>query len=393
MHWTARSLVFVPALVLLVAACGDDAQSLAVEPPGEDTSSSDTGADAGSPDTEADAPAPPIVPEFGTEETRLIAAFASRNDGLQRPRDLEFDPDNPTNLWVASQGNDGIVILFDAGTEQQRTELFLDAFRNHFMEEVSSLAFGQPGTFATCQESRNTYDNQGPGNDFMGPALWPSNLDVFAAIFQDPFGSDLGSHLDMLHESPLCMGIAHYRDNAYFVFDGLNGHLVYYDFQVDHGPGQDDHSDGIIHRYVDLPLTRVQGVPGHMEYDAESNRLFIADTGGSRVVTFEVGTGSRSRSLTPTGELVQDYAEFTDCTHAEFVSTGLVRPSGLAIHDGRLFVGDHATGEIIAYDLETGEELDRLDTQSEELMGITVGPDGMIWFVDAAYNEVLRIRP
>ena len=329
---------------------------------------------------------------------KTVTAGVEHPDGTREPivdlhPELAFDPDNPRNLWVASQGNDGIVVVFDAGTEDQRTELFLDAFRNHFMEEVSSLAFGQPGTFATCQESRNTYDGQAPPNDFMGPALWPSDLDLFAEVFQNPFGSDLGSHLDMLHESPLCMGIAHYRNNEYFIFDGHNGHLVYYDFAADHGPGQDDHADGVIHRYTDLDLTRVEGVPGHMEYDPESNRVFIADTGASRIMTFEVGTGTRARDLIPTGESVADYAEYTGSTHSVFADQGLVRPSGLAIHDGRLFVSDHATGEIIAFDLETGEELDRVDTLSEELMGITVGPDGMLWMVDAAYSEVLRLQP
>lgn len=383
-------LRFFPLTLFLYAtllACGDDVQRATPTELGisdvvdADVSDGSVGAER------------PLVPEFGTAETRVIAAFGSARDGLSRPRDLAFDPDHPQDLWVASQGNDGIVILFDAGSGAQRTELFLDAFRNHFMEEVSSLAFGQAGTFATCQESRNTYDGQAPPNDFMGPALWPTDLDLFASVFQNPFGSDLGSHLDMLHGSPLCMGIAHYRENQYFVFDGYNEHLVYYDFVGDHGPGQDDHADGVIHRYVDLELTRVEGVPGHIEYDPESNRLFIADTGAGRIVAFEVGTGSRTRDLVPTNEPLADYAEFAGSAFTVFADEGLVRPSGVAIHDGRLFVSDHATGEIVAYDIETGIELDRVDTQSEELMGITVGPDGMIWMVDAAFDEVLRLQP
>lgn len=382
------SLLSTVTFALQLAACGadDTSSTTAAVDAGTDRDTA-SGADA------ADVEPAPAVPEFGSPETRTIAGFASGGDGLDVPRDLEFDPEFPNNLWVASRGNDGIVILFDAGTEQQRTELFLDAFRNHFMEEVSSLAFGAPGTFATCQESRNTYDGQARPDDFMGPALWPSDLDVFAAIFQNPLGRDLGSHIDMLHESPLCMGIAHYRHNEYFVFDGYAGELVYYDFAEDHGPGQDDHSDGIIHRYRDVRLTRVEGVPGHMEYHPESNRVFIADTGAARVIAFEVGSATRGRSLVSLNEPIADYAEYEGGNVEVFAFEGLVEPSGLAIHDGRLFVGDHATGEIIAYDLETGAELGRVDTEAEALMGITVGPDGRLWMVDAAYNEVLRLDP
>ena len=393
------SLLLLP----LTVACGDDAPATAQvgadagdvggvsdATASGDTTSGDTG---GVTDTQFDVDPTLAVPEFGTDETRVIAGFAGPSDGLSRPRDLEFNPESPNDLWIASQDNDGIVILFDAGTADQRSELLLDAFRNHFMEEVSSMAFGVRSTFGTCQESRNTYDGQGAPNDFMGPALWPSNLDIFAAVFQNPRGFDLGSHLDMLHESPLCMGIAHYQDNAFFVFDGMNSDLVYYDFQEDHGPGQDDHSDGIIHRYSDVALTRVAGVPGHMEYDDSSNTLYIADTGAARILAVTPGTATRARELQVSQEQVEDYAEYTGLEQRVFASANLVEPSGLAIHNGRLFVSDHATAEIIAYDLETGEELGRVDTGSDELMGITFGPDGMLWFVDAAYNEVLRLQP
>ena len=51
------------------------------------------------------------------------------------------------------------------------------------------------------------------------------------------------------------MGIAHDAENAYWYNDGFQGELVYYDFQEDHDTGQDDHSDGIVTRYVNL-LTR-----------------------------------------------------------------------------------------------------------------------------------------
>ncbi len=380
----SASLLFAAGAL---AACGDKSN---------DAQPADVGIidDAeGTVDAAEDTASTLAVPEFGTDETRVIESFASEADGLDRPRDLEFNPDSPNDLWIVSQDNDGMVILFDAGTPDQRSDLRLDAFRNHFMEEVSSLSFGQPFTFGTCQESRNTYDGQGAPNDFMGPTLWPSDLEVFTTVFQDPAGPDLGSHLDMLHQSPNCMGIAHYRDNEYFVFDGMNGHLVHYDFQADHGPGQDDHSDGIVHRYTDVELTRVASVAGNMQYHAETNMLYIADTGASRVIAFEVGSGERTGDLVPLNEPLEDFATYGNSNFSVFAFDGLQEPSGLWIHDGRLFIGDHGNGDIIAYDLATGEELGRMNTGAVELMGITVGPDGKLWFVDAGFNEVLRVTP
>jgi outer membrane protein assembly factor BamB len=257
---------------------------------------------------------------------------------------------------------------------------------------VSSIAFGANGTWGSCQESRNTYDDQAPPNDFMGPALWPSDLDVFAVAFQDPFGSDLGSHLDMLHASPDCMGMAHYQNNEYFVFDGMNGHMVYYDFAQDHGPGQDDHSDGVIRRFPEVALSRVEGVPGHMEYHEESNRIFIADTGSGRVVAYTVGTGEMERELALINEPLAEYSEYRGAEVAVFAS-GLQMPSGLAINEDRLFVGDYATGVIYAYDINSGEELGQLDTGSGELTGLEIGPNGTIWFIDSAFGEILRVLP
>ena len=173
-------------------------------------------------------------------------------DGLNQPMDLAFDPDEPTMLWIPNRADDSMTIVFDAGLPTQSSENRVDPYALHFMEEVSSIDFGQSGTFGTCQESRNTYNGQAAPNDFTGPTLWPSNLDVFAEsnpaaveYLTQLFGfpTDLGSHLDMQHETPLCTGIAWERDNVYWTFDGLNETIDRVDFQEDHGPGYDDHSD------------------------------------------------------------------------------------------------------------------------------------------------------
>ena len=109
----------------------------------------------------------------------------------------------------------------------------------------------------------------------MGPALWPSSLDHYAVENQES-GGLLGSHLDMLHESPLGMGVAHDVENAYWYNDGFYGELVHYDFNEDHDTGEDDHSDGVVKRYTEINLTRVADVPGHMDKDQGSGILYLS---------------------------------------------------------------------------------------------------------------------
>ena len=113
----------------------------------------------------------------GFAETEI----ASVSDNLDVPRDLEFhpSPSRQNELWVVNRATDSVTIVHNAGQTNQLSEHRLDSNRNHFMEEVSAIAFGDwhqefDYQFATAQESRNTYNGQGNPNNFMGPALWPS---------------------------------------------------------------------------------------------------------------------------------------------------------------------------------------------------------------------------
>ena len=86
----------------------------------------------------------------------------------------------------------------------------VDFFARHFMDKVSSISFGAGNEFASCQESHDEWNDQPQAPDnYMGPTLWLADLDIFAKVNQDyPGNGKEGSHIDMLHESPLCMGIA-----------------------------------------------------------------------------------------------------------------------------------------------------------------------------------------
>jgi hypothetical protein len=320
------------------------------------------------------------VPEFGQTFT-VIGTVAN---GLSAVRDLEFNPGALDQLWTYNTAIHGVVIFFNPGTPQQTHEVRIDPYGQHFMAYVSAAAFGDNGNFASCQESRDEW-NGGPQapDDFMGPTLWSSDLDIFGL----PNAGE-GSHLDMLHQSPLCMGIAHDVQNVYWTFDGLHGNIVRYDFQVDHGPGNSDHSDGIITRYSDVSVTRVMNIPGHMELDHATGMLYVADTGANRIMRLDTTSG------TNTGTIPGDWdgAVYTAVEGADFqvLVEDVDQPSGLALDDGRLFVSEFGTGDIIAFDLD-GTEIGRLSTPSN-VMGITIGPAGDLWYVDPVANEVVRVE-
>lgn len=66
---------------------------------------------------------------------------------------------------------------------------------------------------------------------------------------------------------------------------------------------------------------------------------------------------------------------------------------GIEVVDNRLLVGDRKSGSIIVFAITpTGpERLGTIDTKAKELLGLCVGPDGMIWFVDRASATVQRL--
>lgn len=334
-----------------------------------------------------------------SEDGVTITVVSSNSDDLDEPRDLAFNPDIPGQVWVVNRGDDGVVIFSDVGTAEQSSDHIIDPYAEHFMEEVSSIAWGPSGRFATCHESTNTYNGAAQGNDFMGPSLWSSDPDVFGESNShavEGVGFDLGSHLDMLHESPLCMGIAWEEDNVYWVFDGSDGSIARYDFQEDHGPGWDDHSDGIIGRYVTGEVDRQSNVPSHMELDHSTGLLYIADSGNSRVAVLDTSTGERGSDL-PVMEPGTDHYEMEDAELTTLIDGddyNLDHPSGLAIHDGIIYISDNDNSNILAFSLE-GEMLDylELDVEKDALMGMDFGPDGALYIVDSEDDELLRISP
>ncbi len=349
----------------------------------------------------AAAPAPPKAPKLGKGDgspgSVTLTTIASAEDGLKTPTDLDWNPLKPTELWVVSFKDDSILTISDATTDARAALRRRDVAAIHFMPNPTGIAFGGnettfgvPGTFASCGESRNERAN-GSANDFMGPALWSSDPTVFAK--KDPIG--LGSHLDMLHNTPLCMGIAHETANRYWVTGGFNKSIDLYDFKRDHDIGQDDHSDGESYQYARGQLGYVKNVPSHLVYRAETQMVYVADTGNKRVLSLDATTGQESGRVRAKERMAvaieMDGATLTDVVPASF---GLVEPSGIALDGDMLYVTDHATSRIHAFSLD-GKELRKLDTglAAGSLAGISVGPDGKIYLVDMVESRVLRIDP
>ena len=342
------------------------------------------------------------VPVLGngnhTLEGVTLTLIANQENGLNRPRDLAFNPTSPNQLWIVNQSDDSAVIVENAGTTDQRSFKVIDPAADHFMEEVSSISFGSPGRFATCQESGNTYNNRANPNLFMGPTLWSADYEIFGKTNPDAVryqGFDLGSHLDMLHESPYCVGIEWAGAEAYFTFDGMTNSITLTDFREDHGPGFDDHSDGVMVRYATDQVKRQPGVPSHMVFDQESGLLWIADTGNRRIGVMNMNTPAEDMVRLPVIEPGTQLLQVMD--HEGVITVPgtqdlLSAPSGLAMYDGVLYVSDAASGLIVALS-QDGEVLDWLNTGAPGIFGLEFDTEGNLYLAHGTQNLIVKISP
>jgi hypothetical protein len=337
--------------------------------------------------------APPVsgIPALGDgthslADVEVLTIVGS--DWLAEPSDVAIRPDVPSELWITTRQNDSIVIVSGVGTEGQTVERYAASGNTHFLPRPSALAFGTPDRLATAHEIAVPTQRSTPA-DFMGPTLWPTDTTLF--------DGGHASHMDMLHNSPNAVGIAWETGNAYWVVDGYHGSLTRYDFVADHGPGQEDHSDGIIARYVEGEIGYLEGVPAHAELDHETGLLYVADPANGRVVALDIATGTRGGNISPNYDGAEQY-EVEGATLTTVIvgaDVGLARPSGLALHEGHLYVSDHFNSTIAAFELETMELVDWVSVAeiapSGSLGGIALDAEGRIYFADLVGSQVLRL--
>jgi hypothetical protein len=283
-----------------------------------------------------------LVTGCGSEDITTVVA----GQGMDAPAAIAVRPNSDGELWVTNRGSDSITIIRNASAEAS-AQTRRDGYAEHFVAHPSGIAFDSTGTYFavsndsnnevrgmefTANPERNVYFKN---NNFMGPALFASDTYALArqnkAYLKDwpqpGWGHDPpddipeddcpdqywseeveqclypreGSHLDMLHGSPLSAGIAHLYKNQYIVLDGCGksdnkgncdgrGHVVFYDFNRDHQEGNGFHGDGVIRRYIDVPFTGVRGTgSGVLVHDGW---LYYSDTGAGVVRRMNLDSGS-----------------------------------------------------------------------------------------------------
>jgi sugar lactone lactonase YvrE len=323
------------------------------------------------------------------EEPVEVETVVDSTDGLAGPRDVEFNPEAPEQMWVVNRADHSTVVVKSAGTEDHDSTKYDARGSRHFMAKPAALAFGKPGHMATAQQEDEKTQPTTP-DTFMGVSLWPTDLSDFDAGHS--------SHLDMLHNSPLASGIAWDEGNAYWVYDGYHGSITHYDFQDDHGQGGQDHSDGIVKRYIDDTLGVEKGVVSHVAFDKEAQMLYAADTENNRIVWLDTSTGDLGRTIRPNYDgSSQRYVNGADYgTLVDGSEIDLQKPAGLEIHDGHLFVSDNATSTIHAFTME-GKQVDELDLSDQipegAAMGMDVDEQGRLYIVNADDETIHRVTP
>lgn len=337
-----------------------------------------------------------VVPPNKITEFAAAPAVISEVEGaansLNKPTDLDFFPIlGKDELWVINQRTEsvgGSTMTMSGSTSENPTfEEKIDGNSWHFMSLPTGIAFSDDNfNFAN---SAGVQDANHNGGTFTGPALWSSDPEIYA----QPSGGN-GSHLDMLHGSPYTMGIAHEVDNVFWVYDDWNKHIVRYDFAADHGPGNDDHSDGKIHRYQGIGITADDDIPNHLVLDKPTGWLYFVDNGNDRVMRLDINSGTGSVNLPEINEPLAEHLRITGFTVETIIDSGLEAPCGIEIYEGVLYVGDYATGDIVAYDMANGfAEITRIVTGELGMTGIKIGPDGNLWFVNRAQNTLKIAAP
>merc|ERR1711871_1245885 len=178
-----------------------------------------------------------------------------------------------------------------------------------------------------------------------------------------------------------------------------------------------DHSEASVRRHVDVNLTRVAGVPSHIAMDTSFRDIYVADTGGKRVIRIDADSGQRlrdARTEYPIYSLIDikfDYSIWSCTAQETFLDSEALAgtadasnfvPSGIAVTVDFVYVVNYATGHIIAVDKYSGTVVDVIDTgRPGAVGGIEIAPtgvhaaegyEGILLFTDMLKNEIVSVN-
>lgn len=352
----------------------------------------------------------PRHPDF-TDETECVAA--SRTGA----------PHDCGGLIGSTVAITGPMLAEPATQENGRAWLVVDFNSWHFMRRPSAIAFGAPetwldpddpgafnpdtgrslfdepelyiDTFATCSEHfTGNFTDQGP---FNGPTLWTADPEHYNGQ-NGPWSWSNGSHLDMVHATEYCMGIAWDNDNKYWVHNGELGTIDHYDFGAPHAVGHYYHMDAVLTRYQlgDAAPRRAVDVPSNLTTLGAD--LFIADSGNGRVVRMNTGDpGADDGSFFSAEGIEGDLRANVEA--GEVLSAATLRqewggepvPAGLAVLEPpTLVVGDSASGHLTLF-TPGGDVLRTLDTGLGPGMGGIAVIDGTIFVAHMVDRRIYRL--
>eukprot|EP00928_Gymnodinium_smaydae_P088290 TRINITY_DN72401_c0_g1_i1.p1 TRINITY_DN72401_c0_g1~~TRINITY_DN72401_c0_g1_i1.p1 ORF type:complete len:680 (+),score=120.63 TRINITY_DN72401_c0_g1_i1:44-2041(+) len=389
------------------------------------------------------------IPELGYGGPRPIVWGSASKGGLDRPVALAFRPGKPCELWVMNYGNSSVSLVFNVGSSDpkgaQSFEVRQDISGCHFMHKPTSISFGGAlpegdiprfdgckfegkETFVSTADSRNSYTGVGHmnvgtdfygiryGDDFMGPSLWSANLSEFAVKNNDRFPGDLannpdGSHLSMLHQSSHSMGsVWTGRDTAFWLWDaGVDawiGSIVLADMKAAHGFGGSDHTHTDMTRYGGIFIGYKPGVQGQMALGENGKWLYVCDPGHGRLLRLDTTSGTRSGDVKPRNEWREFYRSYSLVERATFETLDFKHgtiPSGLVYTEGRIYVSDAATGDIMLIQGPAGSNEDTpldqwkitrsVPTGAQQIGGMTLDAHKRLWFVDTGRNKLAVLEP
>jgi len=386
------------------------------------------------------------APAFGAAASLTVVA-----EGFAGARDVAFTPTPGAHLgtfaegrsfstageeaWVVNAHNHSVSIVSAVGTADATTFSRRDRGYFHYMANATALSFNAVAdsgrdadkdtfaSFATCQNSLNTYLDTHVPNYFMGPTLYDTSPAYPNLVTRE--GAECSDadacyflHSDMLHEAPDCVGIVHDPETAtaygtvFWAVDAFLNDVVRFDFQQPHGPGNMDHSYAAVRRFVDVDVRPDPALHAGMVVDAATRSLFVSSAQTGEILRVDADSGAFSRSARGCeGEGddvaecagVPEYPAFSsrlpsfeysvyECTTQAVFASGLDEPTGLALADGVLYVAEHATGAIVAFEVASGARLGAFETgRPGALQGMDVSAAGTLYAVDGAADELLEV--